>query len=232
MNLRGMVPEMEPVVVLLSGGQDSTTSLFWALKHFRGDGFKVEAISFDYGQRHSNEVDAAQRIADMAGVILKTVRLGSTFGFHRSAILDDSAPLTNGDETSLPSSFLPGRNLLFLTLAAGSVYHLGHGTNHLVIGASQVDYSGYPDCRQEFISSASGTLSLALGREVLVHAPLLHLSKAEEIVLARSLPGCWDALAHTVTCYRGLVPGCGLCPACRLRASGFEMAGEEDPAKG
>jgi 7-cyano-7-deazaguanine synthase len=202
------------VIVLLSGGQDSTTCLHWALE--RGP---VEALVVDYGQRHFREVGSAMTIANLAGVRLHQ---GSIEFPVRSALIDGGPIGTRPD--GLPTTFVPGRNAALLALAAG----LGP---EVVIGCSSVDYSGYPDCRPNFLAAQEAALSLALDKPVTIHAPLLHLSKRETVLLAYKLgPECWNALGHSWTCYVGDERPCGECPACVLRAKGFAEAGYPDPA--
>lgn len=215
-------------VVALSGGQDSTTVLYWALQSGRFD--EVHAISFDYGQRHKRELDCAIRIA------------ASTTGVKTHQILDlpalrqlGDAALTNpdievnptGGRGGLPSTFVPGRNVLFFTLAAGYAYKLE--ARNIVSGVCQTDYSGYPDCRRDFCDEWEKMWKLATEWEVKVHTPLMFLTKAESIKLAAGMPGCFDALAMSHTCYQGAFPPCGKCPACEIRAKGFEQAGVPDP---
>ena len=131
----------------------------------------------------------------------------------------------------LPTSFVPGRNALLLTLAASFAATLD--ARDVVTGVCQTDYSGYPDCREEFVTAMQAALNLAMPsslRPMRLHTPLMHLTKAETVALARRLPGAWDALALSVTCYNGQRPGCEVCPACALRGRGFDEAGEIDPA--
>lgn len=225
---------MNKAIVLLSGGQDSTTCLFWAKRRFD----QVNAIGIFYGQRHRAELDAARVIAELAGVsfdILDApvlgaigdsdlVREGSTFG--SSGGRSDTA-MPGG----LPTSFVPGRNALFLTLAGVVAVKLG--AKDIVTGTCQTDYSGYPDCRREFIDAQEQALTLAMPSSagpIKIHTPLMFMTKAETVHLAMTLPGCWDALALSMTCYNGKRPGCGTCPACALRAKGFNEAGVMDPA--
>lgn len=230
---------MSKAVVLLSGGQDSTTCLFWA-KHRIVGLTELHALSVFYGQRHVNELVAAREIAIAAGV--KThfnVRLDLFDGSPSALIMDDKSKVIaakGGDvdqhaPDGLPTSFVPGRNLLFLAAAiarAGAV-----GAEHLVIGVCQTDYSGYPDCREEFIAAVERAAMLAWPssrKPPVIHTPLMHLTKAETVALAMKLPGCMEAMAKSVTCYHGLRPGCGECPACQLRVRGFDEAGVIDPA--
>lgn len=230
---------MRKALVLLSGGQDSTTALFWARTMFD----EVLAVSVFYGQRHAAELAAAARIAHDAGVAhmeLEAPALGRIGG---SALVDASKTISSSGgmrdvhaPNGLPTSYVPGRNLLFLTLAG--TLAVVRDTQDIVTGVCQTDYSGYPDCRREFIDSMEATLTLAMpsgSGPLRIHTPLMFMTKAETVKLARRLPGCWEALAHSVTCYHGVAGGCAVaapwsCPACTLRARGFAEAGETDPA--
>jgi 7-cyano-7-deazaguanine synthase len=170
-----------PALVLFSGGQDSTTALFWALQAFEG----VEAVGFDYGQRHRIELEQARAITDLAGVPytlldLRGLLSGSALTEHEKEV---DVPHERNPE--LPASFVPGRNAVFLTLAASHAYT--RGINDLVMGVCQTDYSGYPDCRIGFIQSMQRTLTLALEEDVRIHTPLMYLTKAEAWKLAKDL---------------------------------------------
>ncbi len=210
-------------VVLLSGGQDSTTCLYWAKQRFT----QIYALTFDYGQRHRIELDAARTIAQMAGVaqhrILRITELEQLGG---SALLTDMPIQETGGRGGLPNTFVPGRNLLFLVLAAAWAYQLE--CHHLVGGMCQTDYSGYPDCRRATIDALEQAIRLGMEWDITIHTPLMDLTKAESVRLAMAV-GAMEALAYSHTCYEGQFPPCGTCPACRLRARGFEEAGVEDP---
>ena len=132
----------------------------------------------------------------------------------------------SSSETGLPNTFVPGRNLVFLTFAAAFAYR--QGIRHIVTGVAQTDYSGYPDCRAETIDALQQALRLGMESDVEIHTPLMHLSKKQTVELASDL-GALPALAHTHTCYNGVRPPCGNCPACELRAKGFAEAGIPDP---
>lgn len=220
-------------LVVLSGGQDSTTCLYWARQKF-----DVVALTFNYGQRHSAEIDAAKKIAELAGVRHEVVDV--------PGILKSCSPLTDpaneletytsfeemdkiiGDRVEL--TFVPMRNAFFLTLAANRAVH--QNIFDLVTGVCQMDNANYPDCRQDFISSQAKVINKALGRtesKFKIHTPLMNLTKAETVTLSKKLTGCWEAMAYSHTCYAGKVPPCGECHACVLRAKGFEEAGELDP---
>ncbi|MDX1498579.1 MAG: 7-cyano-7-deazaguanine synthase QueC [Woeseiaceae bacterium] len=217
---------MSDALVLLSGGQDSTTSLYWALDRFGAD--NVASVSFDYGQRHRIELDCAARVARHAGVG-HTVLPIDTFAALGGDALTDPAVEVGGKaraDSDLPATFVPGRNLVFLTFAAALAWR--RGIIHLVTGVAQTDYSGYPDCREATIRSLEATLRLGLETEVTIHTPLMHRSKKETVELAVELDAL-DAMALTHTCYEGLRPPCGACEACRLRAKGFSEAGVPDP---
>ncbi len=213
-------------MVVLSGGQDSTTCLYWAIKKFGNDA--VETVTFDYGQRHRIELDCASTISARAGV--KNTRLPiDTFSFLGGTSLTDKdveVESSLNPVTQLPNSFVPGRNIIFLTFSAALAYQ--RGIKHLVTGVSQTDYSGYPDCREETIKSVEKAINLGMEFDVQIHTPLMHLSKAETVELAKDV-GALEAMADTHTCYNGQRPPCGECPACVIRAKGFEEAGIPDP---
>jgi len=210
--------DKQSALVLFSGGQDSTTCLYWAKKHFA----EVRALCVTYGQRHSNEVEIAERIAKKANVPFQV--LDASF---ISQLADNS--LTNPDmimdqekpDDSYPNTFVPGRNLFFLTFAA--VIARTYGIKNLITGVSQADYSGYPDCRDTFIRSTNATLNLAMDEQFIVHTPLMWLTKSETWALADEL-GVLDIVKEeTLTCYNAIpAEGCGHCPACKLRNEGLE----------
>ena len=212
-------------LVVLSGGQDSTTCLYWAIDKYGKDA--VTTITFDYGQRHRIELDCAKKIAKRAGVPNTCLPIDTFTAIGGTSLTDDIAvaddPLQDGQ---LPNSFVPGRNLIFLTYAAAFAYQ--RDITHLVTGVAQTDYSGYPDCRNETIRSLQQSLRLGMESSVEIHTPLMNLSKKETVQMAERL-GAVDAMALTHTCYNGERPPCGHCPACILRAKGFAEAGIEDP---
>lgn len=220
-------------LVLFSGGQDSTTCLAWALDRFD----TVETIGFDYGQRHRIELDCRGRIAEAlrAGFPDWAGRLGPdhTVGLAALGEISDSA-LTRDvaiemGANGLPTSFVPGRNLMFLTMAAALAYR--RGLKHIVGGMCETDYSGYPDCRDDTIKALQVALNLGMERRFVLHTPLMWIDKAETWRLANRLGG--QTLVELIrdethTCYlgeRGLRHawgyGCGTCPACALRAQGY-----------
>lgn len=221
-------------LVVLSGGQDSTTCLYWTKEHFD----TVHAVSFDYGQRHNREVDAARVVAAMANVSFEAISVGPVLR-GTSPLTDRSVQLETyrnyesmdaiiGERVEL--TFVPMRNAFFLTLAANTA--LSKGCFDVVTGVCQQDNANYPDCRSDFIEHQEGTINMALGlmpRTFKIHTPLMQMSKADSIAMARRFPGCWEALAFSHTCYAGEFPPCGKCHACVLRAHGFAEAGEVDP---
>jgi 7-cyano-7-deazaguanine synthase len=216
----------DKALVLLSGGQDSTTCLFWAIDRFGRSA--VSAISFDYGQRHRIELECAEKIAADAGVEYSCLPIDTFSALGGDALTDPQVDI--GDDidtnTGLPNTFVPGRNLVFLTYAAAYAYQ--RGIDNLVTGVGQTDYSGYPDCREQTMESLQETLRLGMDSTIRIHAPLMHRSKKQTVELARVL-GALGAMAQTHTCYNGNRPPCGECPACKLRAKGFADAGIEDP---
>jgi 7-cyano-7-deazaguanine synthase len=210
----------EKALVVLSGGQDSTTCLYWALDRFNHNA--VDTVTFDYGQRHHIELDCAARVAEFAGVPNTCLPIDTFAALGGDALTDPYVEVASGtDETTgLPNTFVPGRNLIFLTFAAA--YALQRGIRHLT------DYSGYPDCREETIVALQHALRLGMESDVCIHTPLMHLSKKETVELARDL-GALPAMTLTHTCYNGERPPCGHCAACELRARGFAEAGVVDP---
>jgi len=212
-------------LVVLSGGQDSTTCLYWAIDKFGVNA--VTSITFDYGQRHRVELDCASKVAEYVGIENVVIPIDTFAALGGNALTDDiDVEDEIADGSTLPNTFVPGRNLVFLTFAAA--YAWQHGLDHLVTGVAQTDYSGYPDCREETIQSLQQTLRLGMESSVLIHTPLMNLSKKETVQLASSLGGI-DAMSLTHTCYNGERPPCGHCAACVLRAKGFSEAGIEDP---
>jgi len=220
-------------LAILSGGQDSTTALFWALHKFG----HVAAITFDYGQRHAIEIDAASKVAEMAQADHYIVRvpqvLSSTSPLTSETSLEtydnyEQMDATIGDRVEL--TFVPMRNPFFFVVAANKAIAIG--CRHLVTGICQEDNANYPDCREDFRSAFEKMTNLALGLKsnpVQLHAPLMNMTKAESVRFARSMPRCWEALAYTHTAYDGNYPPVSKDHASILRAHGFEAAGLPDP---
>jgi len=208
-------------LVLFSGGQDSTAFLAWALNNFD----EVIAFTFDYDQRHKIELIQALKICKMLDVEQEAMKIDIFSQLSENSLTHD-LEITPGTNSKLPSTFVPGRNLVFLSLAAAKAYQLG--IKDIVIGVCQTDYSGYPDCRENFIKSMEKTISLSMDTEFRIHTPLMFLSKGETVLMMNDL-GKLDWLKETHTCYEGKRPACGKCPACLLRLKGFEEAGIQDP---
>lgn len=209
-------------VVLLSGGQDSTTCLAWALKQGYG---KVVALSFDYGQRHKVELDSAASVAKAAGVEHIVVPIFFPVVTAMNSTSVDVA--VDGGLHNLPTTFLPGRNAVFLALASSIVVARGGGD--VITGVCQTDFSGYPDCRDVFVQAMQSAMRHALDSPDLnILAPLMFLTKAQTVKMALEL-GAMHLLALSHTCYMGRRPPCGACPSCALRAKGFAEAGVPDP---
>lgn len=219
---------MKNALVVLSGGQDSVTCLGVALHNAKQGYFeKVHAIGFSYGQKHSIELKQAKFICDSLGVDFVVHKIPSL------EVLADSALTTNGDVTqphhrdaSLPASFVPNRNALFLTIA--HAYAQKIGASYVFTGVCQTDYSGYPDCREEFIGSLQTTLNLGYNTDIEFVTPLMYLTKAETFYLAKQVGILDTVIAHSHTCYNGNHEtfnawgyGCGKCAACELRAKGY-----------
>ncbi len=216
---------MAKALVVLSGGQDSTTCLYWAINEFGRE--NVSSISFDYGQRHKIELEAAQKVAEIAGVTHEILPINTFAALGGNALTDNIDVQQDVDEqTQLPNTFVPGRNLIFLTFAGAWAY--GRGIEHLITGVAQTDYSGYPDCRENTLSALEQTLRLGMEYNITIHTPLMNLSKSDTVELAERL-GAMDAMAWTHTCYNGQQPPCGECSACILRAKGFAEAQRPDP---
>lgn len=214
-------------LVVLSGGQDSTTCLFWALREFGAA--NVEAVTFDYGQRHRIELDAARKVAELAGVRQTQLPIDTFAAIGGNALTDAAITPEQGardDDSTIPNTFVPGRNLIFLSFAAAFAYT--RGIEHVVTGVAQTDYSGYPDCRENTLKALELALRLGMDSRVTLHTPLMFMSKAETVQLAQEV-GAMGAMAWSHTCYNGDVPPCGHCAACELRAKGFLEAGVADP---
>lgn len=206
----------EKALVVFSGGQDSTTCLFYAKKHFK----EVELVTFEYGQRHAKEIEVAKEIAEDQGLkhhVLDTALLSQ---LTPNALT--SHDMTIDSHNDVPNTFVPARNLLFLSFAGALAYQIG--AKHLITGVCETDFSGYPDCRDSFIKSMNVTLNLAMDRVFVIHTPLMWLNKKETWALSDDL-GVLDYVRdRTLTCYNGMIAeGCGECPACQLRQRGLEQ---------
>jgi 7-cyano-7-deazaguanine synthase len=220
-------------LVLFSGGQDSTVALAWALERFAS----VETVGFDYGQRHRIELECRQVIRDKLPFLptLHSERLGPDHLIDLKALgaISDTALTRETEiafaETGLPTTFVPGRNLIFLSFAAALAYR--RDCRHIVLGVCETDYSGYPDCRDDTIKAMQVALGLGLDRRLVLHTPLMWRDKAQTFALAQALGGqpLLDLVVEdSHSCYLGdratrhaWGHGCGHCPACELRANGY-----------
>lgn len=204
-------------VVVFSGGQDSTTCLFWALEQFE----EVEAVTFNYNQRHSLEIECAKDIANELGVKHHVLDMSLLNQLAPSALTRSEIEVADGVEGGLPSSFVPGRNLVFISFAGILASQIG--AKHIVTGVCETDFSGYPDCRDVFIKSLNVTLNLSMDEQFVIHTPLMWLNKAETWKLADQLNALDFVREKTLTCYNGIIAdGCGVCPACNLRKRGLD----------
>jgi 7-cyano-7-deazaguanine synthase len=237
-----MNAQSDTALVLFSGGQDSTVCLAWALERFA----RVETVGFDYGQRHRVELDMRPKIR--ADIVRLKAEWRARLGEDHLVSLDALAAISESaltreveieiGESGLPTTFVPGRNLIFLSFAGAIAYRRGAG--HIVAGMCETDYSGYPDCRDETIKAMGRALELGLDRRFELHTPLMWIDKAGTFALAQALGG--DALIRLVveethSCYLGDRShrhpwgyGCGECPACKLRAEGWNKWSATHPA--
>jgi 7-cyano-7-deazaguanine synthase len=205
-------------LVIFSGGQDSATCLFWAIEKFD----YIEAIGFDYGQKHLSELEAAANIAKITKITFQTFKIDTLGSISKNALISKDIEIkAQLNSLTPPNTLVEGRNMLFLLYAA--IYAKSQKIKHLVMGVGQTDYSGYPDCRDVFIKSANVTLNLAFNYEFVIHTPLMWKTKAETWQMADNL-GAFDLIRNnTVTCYNGIIgKGCGTCPSCILRHNGLE----------
>ena len=218
---------MKKAVVLLSGGLDSSVVIHLA----KSEGFEVYALSFDYGQKHNKELECARATAKKVGAIehnIVTLQLNLWGG---SSLTDTKIEVEDGDvtRTDIPQTYVPARNMVFLSVAAS--YAEAIGAQDIYIGVSEVDYSGYVDCREEFIESMEKTINMGTvaavehGRKIKIHAPFIYKTKSEEILLGEKLSVDWSI---TWSCYRGGSKPCGKCDSCLLRAKAFAEAGVID----
>lgn len=209
-------------IVLLSGGLDSSTVLYYA----KNKGYRCHCLMFDYGQRHQRELAAARRIASRASCPFTVIKIRLPWG--GSSLLDKQHPLAPKKASSvangLPATYVPGRNTIFLSFALSYAEAIGAST--IFIGANAVDYSGYPDCRPIYYKGWQGLLR-SLGMNIRIETPLIRLTKAEIVKLGTMLGVPYEL---TWSCYNGKGKPCGVCDSCRFRAKGFREAGAADPA--
>ncbi len=208
-------------LVVLSGGQDSTTCLYWTIERFGKE--NTAAVGFDYGQRHKAELQCAKKICADLGIEFEVIATPIINELSANSLTRQDIPVEKEKpEGAPPNSFVEGRNLLFLSYAA--IYAKTHGMTEIVTGVCETDFSGYPDCRDMFVKSLNVTLNLAMDYNFVIHTPLMWLDKADTWALADEL-GVLDTIYNeTLTCYNGIKgEGCGDCPACFLRKRGYEQ---------
>lgn len=231
---------MSKALVVLSGGQDSTTCLFWAVEKYGKE--NVSAVTFDYGQRHNREIEAASMVAKLAGIERHEIVVVGPILAGRSPLTDHEEQLEQYDSYSemdsiigsrVEKTFVPMRNALFLTLAANRAAVMG--VRHLVTGVCQADNANYPDCTQSFVFRMQDLINQALGYTEMddpwmhINTPLILMTKAKSINLALDTPGAYGALAYSHTAYDGAYPPTGKDHATTLRAEGFRVANYPDP---
>ncbi|WP_349291548.1 7-cyano-7-deazaguanine synthase QueC [Neobacillus sedimentimangrovi] len=208
----------EKAVVVFSGGQDSTTCLFWAMERFE----EVIAVTFNYNQRHKLEIECAQNIAKELGIQHHILDMSLLNQLAPNALTRNDIEVKEGEDGALPSTFVPGRNLVFISFAG--IFASQIGAKHIVTGVCETDFSGYPDCRDVFIKSLNVTLNLSMDQQFVIHTPLMWLNKAETWELADQLNALEFVREKTLTCYNGIMAdGCGECPACLLRKRGLDQ---------
>lgn len=210
---------MSTAIVVFSGGQDSTTCLIQALTQYE----HVHCITFDYGQRHNQEIEVAKKVAlELGATSHKVMDVGLLNELAVSSLTRDNIPVSHElQENGLPNSFVPGRNILFLTLAGIYAYQLG--AESVITGVCETDFSGYPDCRDEFVKSINQSLVLGMDRKLRIDTPLMWLNKAETWALADKYGKLDYVRNQTLTCYNGVIgDGCGDCPSCDLRKNGLD----------
>ncbi|KTT83668.1 MULTISPECIES: 7-cyano-7-deazaguanine synthase QueC [Mammaliicoccus] len=207
----------EKAVVVFSGGQDSTTCLFYAKEHFK----EVELVTFQYGQRHDLEIKVAEDIAKEQGLKHHILDMSLLSQLSPNALTDHTMQIEN-DENDIPNTFVPARNLLFLSFAGALAYQIG--AKHIITGVCETDFSGYPDCRDSFIKSMNLSLNLSMDKDFVIHTPLMWLNKKETWALSDQLGALDYVREKTLTCYNGVMSdGCGECPACKLRKQGLDQ---------
>lgn len=202
-------------LVVFSGGQDSTTCLFWAKARFD----EVTLVTFDYGQRHQTEIDVAKRIAHEQNLQHHVLDMSLLSQLTPNALTNHELAIDTAED-GVPNTFVPARNLLFLSFAGALAYQLN--IKNIITGVCETDFSGYPDCRDSFVKSMNVTMNLAMDKNFVLHTPLMWLDKKQTWKLSDQL-GVLDYIKdQTLTCYNGIIgQGCGECPACHLRTRGL-----------
>lgn len=221
-----MLMEQEICVISFSGGQDSTTLAVWAKKRFK----KVCLVGFDYAQKHSVELECAQKIASLLQLPYEIISLDFLENITHSALFKNSNDLmghSHAQNKDLPNSFVPNRNAIFITLLHSYAQKIG--ASNIALGVSQADFSGYPDCKEDFIKSIEYALNLGSNTAIKILTPLMFLNKAQEFQMAKDLGALDLVIKETHTCYQGERKilhaygyGCDECPACQLRKKGYE----------
>jgi 7-cyano-7-deazaguanine synthase len=223
----------EKALVVFSGGQDSTTCLYWSFDKWGKENTK--ALTFDYGQKHGIELDSAKKICEFTGLDFDKIDVKDILR-SVSPLVDTKQEMdlyssVDEFEAGVQKTFVPGRNILFLTIAANIAYH--HGAKNIVLGVCEEDFGGYYDCRKDFIDAMQKALNQGLfGKDegLILHAPLMKLNKKATVELAVNLGSeCLEALSYSHTCYEGKFPPCGKCHSCLLRERGFKEANLIDP---
>ena len=208
-------------LVVFSGGQDSTTCMFHAMAHYD----EVELVTFEYGQRHSLEIDVAKQIASDHGLRHHVLDMSLLSQLSPNALTRHDMEIS-GEDMEMPNTFVPARNMLFLSFASALAYQTGAKT--IITGVCETDFSGYPDCRDIFVKSMNVTANLAMDRDYVIETPLMWLDKKETWALADRYGKLDYIRERTLTCYEGIIgDGCGECPACRLRNDGLNAYIEE-----
>ncbi|GAA3728507.1 7-cyano-7-deazaguanine synthase QueC [Salinicoccus jeotgali] len=203
-------------LVVFSGGQDSTTCMFHAMAHYD----EVELVTFNYGQRHSKEIEVAKSIAEEQGLKHHILDMSLLGQLSPNALTAHDMEITKEADEEMPNTFVPARNMLFLSFATALGYQIGAGT--VITGVCETDYSGYPDCRDIFVKSMNVTANLAMDSNFVIETPLMWLDKKETWAMADDYGKLEYVREKTLTCYEGVIgDGCGECPACRLRNEGL-----------
>ena len=207
----------DKALVVFSGGQDSTTCMFYAKENFK----EVELVTFQYGQRHDLEIEVAENIAKEQGLKHHILDMSLLSQLSPNALTDHNMEIEN-NEDGIPNTFVPARNLLFLSFAGALAYQIG--ARHIITGVCETDFSGYPDCRDSFIKSMNLSLNLSMDKDFVIHTPLMWLNKQETWALSDELGALDYVRESTLTCYNGVIAdGCGECPACILRNQGLSQ---------
>ena len=207
----------DKALVVFSGGQDSTTCMFYAKENFK----EVELVTFQYGQRHDLEIEVAENIAKEQCLKHHILDMSLLSQLSPNALTDHNMEIEN-NEDGIPNTFVPARNLLFLSFAGALAYQIG--AKHIITGVCETDFSGYPDCRDSFIKSMNLSLNLSMDKDFVIHTPLMWLNKQETWALSDELGALDYVRERTLTCYNGVIAdGCGECPACILRNQGLSQ---------